>query len=296
MTKKIEVKSILNKKKNRDPWFLDDYTVNPYSGCSMNCSYCYIRGSKYGTNLEQNMSIKSNAIELLDRQLYNRAKKGQFGIIALSSATDPYVSIEAKEKLTRSLLKIILKYQFPVHIFTKSTLVERDFDLLQQIDNKAILPTNLKFNRGAILTYSFSSLDENVGKRFEPGAPLPMNRLTSLNNARKANLFSGVSMMPLLPFISDTGENLEYLFKTFKAAGAQYLFPATLTVYGNNPYDSKYMILTKIKHYYPHLEEKYISYFRNSNEMPSYYRRAFENKMKELSTKYSIPLHLPHSY
>ena len=57
MPKEILVKSVLNKTKKRDSWFLDDYTVNPYSSCSFNCLYCYIRGSKYGTNLEKSLSV-----------------------------------------------------------------------------------------------------------------------------------------------------------------------------------------------------------------------------------------------
>src|SRR5690606_24794825 len=105
MPKEIEVKSVLNKTKRRDPWFLDDYTFNPYSSCSFNCLYCYIRGSKYGTNLAESLSVKINAIELLDKQLENRAKKGQHGFIVISSATDPYLQIEKKYALTRSALE-----------------------------------------------------------------------------------------------------------------------------------------------------------------------------------------------
>ncbi len=96
MPREIEVKTILNKKKNRDTWFLDDYTLNLYSSCSFNCLYCYIRGSKYGLNLEESLSVKTNAIELLDKQLALRAKKGQYGYIVMSSATDPYLQIEKK--------------------------------------------------------------------------------------------------------------------------------------------------------------------------------------------------------
>src|ERR1043165_7783268 len=150
----IQVKSILNKSMRRDPWFLDDYTINPYSGCSFNCLYCYIRGSKYGTHMEEKLSVKTNAIEVLDKQLRSRAKKGQYGIIVLSSATDPYLQFEKEERLTRHILELILKYRFPVHVITKSDLVVRDFDLLHKINNNAILPLPLqgKITRGPFLT------------------------------------------------------------------------------------------------------------------------------------------------
>ena len=68
MPRAIEVKSVLNKTKKRDTWFLDDYTFNPYSSCSFNCLYCYIRGSKYGSNLEKSLSVKVNAIEFLGKR------------------------------------------------------------------------------------------------------------------------------------------------------------------------------------------------------------------------------------
>ena len=108
MVNEIQVKSILNKHKKRDDWFLDDYSVNPYSGCSFNCIYCYIRGSKYGENMAKTLSAKINAPELLEKQLSRRAKRGEYGIIALSSSTEPYMPIEEKLKLTRKLLEIIL--------------------------------------------------------------------------------------------------------------------------------------------------------------------------------------------
>src|SRR5258706_4490706 len=108
MPHEIQVKSILNKTKRRDPWFLDDYTLNPYSGCSFNCLYCYIRGSKYGIHMEEKLAVKTNAAELLEKQLRNLAKKNKYGGIVLASATDPYLQIEKEIGITRRLLKVSL--------------------------------------------------------------------------------------------------------------------------------------------------------------------------------------------
>ena len=132
MVNEIWVKSILNKHKKRDDWFLDDYSINPYSGCSFSCIYCYIRGSNYGENMAKRLSAKINAPEVLEKQLKRREKKGEYGIIAVSTSTEPYQKIEEKLNLTRKILKIILKYHFPVHILTKSTLVLRELDLLKE--------------------------------------------------------------------------------------------------------------------------------------------------------------------
>ncbi|NAS31024.1 radical SAM protein [Flavobacteriaceae bacterium R38] len=290
MPREIEVKSVLNKTKKRDSWFLDDYTLNLYSSCSFNCLYCYIRGSKYGANLEKSLSVKTNAIEILDRQLFNRAKKNQYGIIVISSATDPYLQIEKKYELTREALKVIVKHKFPVHIITKSDLIERDFDLLHQIDETAILPPDLKqkLDRGVIISFSFSTLNDKDGKIFEPGATLPSNRLKALNKTVKEKFLTGVSMMPLLPFISDTTEHLHLLFSTFKASKVNYVLPATLTLYGNGPADSKTLMLNAIRKSYPELENRYLNYFKNGYEMPGFYQKAFNKKMVELCKEYQL--------
>jgi len=105
MEKSVIIKSILNKHKKRDSWFLDDYSVNPYEGCSFNCLYCYIRGSQFGENMEEDLSVKSNALEVLDRQLGNRAKKGQHGFVVMASAADAYMPLENKYNLSRGFLE-----------------------------------------------------------------------------------------------------------------------------------------------------------------------------------------------
>lgn len=287
----IQSKTILNKTKRRDPWFLDDYTVNPYSGCSFNCLYCYIRGSKYGEHMEEKLAVKTNAVELLDKSLANRAKKNQYGIIVLSSATDPYLQVEKEYELTKNLLEVILKHRFPVHIITKSDLVLRDFRILKEIEKAAILPEDLKekLPKKLFITFSFSTLDDDVGKIFEPGATSPSIRLRTLKSAVESDFLSGVSLMPLLPFISDTGKNLESMFTKFSKVGAKYVFPATLTLFGDGKADSKPLVMNAIEKHYPHLTEKYKKFFGDSNKMPRYYKNAFLIKMKELSEKYNLP-------
>lgn len=291
MPREIESKTILNKTKRRDSWFLDEYTINPYSACSFNCLYCYIRGSKYGEHMEKALSVKINAVELLRKQLRPKAKKGQYGFIVLSSATDPYLKVEKEYQLTRQLLKVILEYRFPVHIITKSDLVTRDIDLLQEINREAILPEDLKekLPGGTIISFSFSTLLDEVAKIFEPGATPPSKRLEALEKIKKSGLKTGVSLMPLLPYISDTTEQLHLAFSTFKEIGVDYLMPATITLFGENKADSKQLVFKAIEKHYPELGTKYHKFFDYSNQMPAYYRNAFYKKMKELSKEYELP-------
>lgn len=241
--------------------------------------------------MEEKLAVKENAVELLVKQLELRAKKKQYGIIVLSSATDPYLHIENELGLTRKLLEVILHYKFPLHVITKSDLVIRDFDLLKQIDKAAILPGDLqhKLLHRCFITFSFSTINDGTGKIFEPGAPSPSIRLETLKTALKEQFHSGISLMPLLPYISDTAEQLEKAFSTFAAIGAKYIFPAGLTLFGDNPSDSKQLILRAIEKHYPNLLEKYQKLFAGNNtQLPFYYQQAFIVKAKELSEKYSM--------
>lgn len=291
MSREIEVKSVLNKLKHRDSWFLCDYTVNMYSSCSFNCLYCYICGSKYGSNLEESVTIKSNGIEVLDRQLFNRAKKKDHGIVVLSSSTDPYLPHEKKHELSRQALQLLAKHQFPIHIITKSDLIERDFDLLHQIDQTAILPESLKgLNRGAIISYSFSTLDARIGKIFEPGATAPTRRLEAVAKTVKEGFHTGISMMPMFPYISDTGESLRQFFTTFSEMKLNYVLPATITLFGNQSSDSKTLMFAAIENHFPVLLPKYQRLFENGTETPAYYREAFSKKMQELSLEFGLDL------
>ena len=290
MPAEIIVKSVLNKTKRRDPWFLDDYTINAYSGCSFNCLYCYIRGSKYGEHMEEKTSVKINVLEVLDKQLAARAKKGQYGIIVISSATDPYLQFEKDYELTRGILKLVLKYRFPVHIITKSDLVLRDIDLLAAINEQAILPFDLvgRLPQKVIISFSFSTIDNEIGRIFEPGAPSPELRLNALKTVLKAGFLCGVSLMPLLPYITDTKEQLEKTFSTFSEIGVNYIFPATITLFGNGVADSKTLVFRAVEKHYPELLPKYQRLFAQGDQMPAYYAQAFYKKMKEMCAAYGL--------
>ena len=288
--REIQAKSILNKTKRRDPWFLDAYTLNPYSGCSFNCLYCYIRGSKYGIHMEEKLSVKVNAPELLEKVLALRSRKSQHGIIVLSSATEPYLQIEKDYRLTRQLLELILKYRFPVHVITKSDLVIRDFDLLHEIDKQAILPHDLqdKLQHKTFITFSFSTLDDGIGKLFEPGATPPSRRLSTLRQALQEGFHSGVSLMPLLPYISDLPGPLEKMFQVFKEEGARYIFPASITLFGDGPADSKTLVLQAVRKYDPGLVEKYEELFAGGFQVPYEYSKELERRTNLLSQQYGL--------
>ncbi len=290
MLREKQVKSVLNKHKKRDTWFLDDYSVNPYEGCSCNCQYCYIRGSKYGENMEEGLVVKENALEVLEKQLQLRAKKEQYGIVVLGSGTDAYMHHEANYKMTEGMLKLLLKYRFPVFISTKSTLITRDIELLKEIDKTAILPADLKHSlkRGVILSVSISSMDEKVSGMLEPGAAPPLKRLEILQQLKEAGLLVGVNAIPVLPFISDTDEELEKIITASKAHGAEYILVGGLTLFGKEAADSKTLYYKFLERYDPELVTKYKSLYRIYPFPPKQYQEELKERAAAICKKYNI--------
>jgi DNA repair photolyase len=290
MLNEVRVKSVLNKKKKRDNWFLDDYTLNPYEGCSFNCQYCYIRGSKYGLNMEEKLAVKINALDVLDRQLAFRAKKNQYGIIALASATDPYIKAEENYRLTEGFLKLILKHQFPVLMITKSDGIVRDIPILKEIDEHAIQADDLKgkVNRGAIISFSFSTLDPSIASSLEPGAPSPQQRLQAMQKCKEAGLMVGMNCIPTLPFITDTDEQLEQMVRAAKDNGADYILIGGLTLFGSQPADSKVLYYKFLERHYPQVIEEYKKMYGRFFYPPQLYIKDLQRKADILCLKYGM--------
>ncbi|HYG03268.1 MAG TPA: radical SAM protein [Chryseosolibacter sp.] len=288
--KEIVVKSVLNKKKKRDPWFLDDFTLNPYEGCSFNCQYCYIRGSKYGENMEDTLSVKINGCEVLDRQLAFRVKKGQQGIIALASATDPYIKAESTYRMTEGFLRLILKHRFPVLMITKSDCILRDIALLQEIDRQAIHAPDLasKLRRGAVVSFSLSTLDSSIASTLEPGAPLPEDRLRIMQRCKEAGLMVGVNCIPTLPFITDSEAQLDQLVCAAKDHGADFIHIGGLTLFGNEANSSKVLYYKFLERKFPSLIPAYKNLYRIFFSPPQRYLDELHLKAERICSKYQI--------
>ncbi len=286
----IKVKSLLNKQKNGDDWFLGDYTLNPYAGCSMGCIYCYIRGSKYGGDHGVNVSAKYNAVPILKKQLKNRILKNERGFIVLGSAADPYPTVEQDLKLTREILGLIKRYKFPLHICTKSTMIMRDMDILRGIKEDAILPSKLegRLESGLIVSFSFSTLKKEISSILEPGAPSPMARLETMKKCSEAGFKTGIVNMPVLPYISDSEEDLEAMVCAAKNYGAHYLMSAGLTLFGEDPDDCRTLYYKFLKENYPKIVSEYEKLFRGSFAPSKRYQKYLSFKLDELSLRYGV--------
>lgn len=286
----VHVKSILNKAKKRDSWFLLDYSLNPYLGCSYNCLYCYIRGSHYGGDTTHKLGVKSNAAEILKKQLKRRAKNKEYGFIGIASSTEPYNEVEKEIKLTRSLLKIIARFKFPVSILTRSTLVLRDIDILKKINENAILPPDLKpkLRNGTIISFSFSTPDEKLARIFEPNAPTPKERLETMKKFKTLGFRTGVCFMPVLPFISDSEKQIEKMVVLAKNYGADSILTAGLTLFGDGPTDCKTVYYKTVEKYLPELLERTKKLFGEKFYPDPKYQRELAEKANRLCKKYHI--------
>jgi DNA repair photolyase len=172
---------------------LDDFThsLNPYAGCVFGCKYCYVRQLPVSLFRQQEwgtwIDIKTNAAELLRKELLKAKKKGPVTIF-MSSSTDPYQPIEAKTQLTRSLLEVMVQEQPDfLHVQTRSPLVKRDIDLFKQFGNKIRISMTIETDK------------EDVRKAFSPSAPPIPARMAALKEITETGITTQATIAPLLP-------------------------------------------------------------------------------------------------
>jgi len=286
--KEKNVKTIINKIKNPNEVLLGDYTLNPHFGCSFDCEYCYINGSKYADSTES-LYIKSNAVELLKHQLKQKAKLKERAVFQIGSATDPYMDIEKELFLTRDILKLFNRFKFPVHIITKSDLILRDIDILKKINDEAILSKDMKDLKSKVMvSFSFSTIDEEIAKLFEPNTPNIKKRIQAMKKLKKEGFMVGVCFMPMLPYISDTEVVIDGMMSVFKDIGCDYVLSYPLTLFGNTANDSKtkyYKILDKN---FPDLVSKTEKLFKGNDYPLAGYQSKIYKRVAKVSKKYGM--------
>jgi DNA repair photolyase len=212
----IETQSILGKTSSQRglPF---THTINPYRGCEFACRYCYARYTHEFLELrdpdefERKIYFKQNAAWLLTQELA-QTKPGTE--IALGTATDPYQPLERKQRITRSLLEVFArKTGFRLGIITKSALITRDIDLLQEIAARHTLTIHL----------TVTTMNAKLARILEPRAPRPDLRMRTVAQLREAGLRAGVLCSPLMPGITDSRNSINGVARAAAAAGASFL-------------------------------------------------------------------------
>jgi DNA repair photolyase len=197
---------------NRSPDVPFDRSINPYRGCEHGCVYCFARPTHAyldcspGLDFESRIFYKPEAARLLRKELSRSAYRCQ--PIALGVNTDAYQPAERKLGITRALLKLLRDFQHPAGIITKSSLVERDIDLLGDMARRRLVHVMV----------SVTTLDRRLARTLEPRAAAPRRRLEVIRRLSAAGIPVGVLVAPVIPFLNDS--DIETILAEVREAGA----------------------------------------------------------------------------
>ena len=255
MYKSITCKTALNRiNSNYLPYHWD---LNIYRGCVHRCRYCYAQYSHNYLNSGDFFGmiyIKENIVEALEKQLTSRTWKHE--TINLGGVTDSYQPIEKAKAFMPDILRLLIKYRTPVSISTKSTLLLRDKDLFEELAEVA----------GAHVAISVTTFNEELRNKIEPGSFSTTERFNILRAFKNTKVMTGVLMMPILPYLTDSEENLQALFKATQEAKADYVIPGLL----NLRQPTKGYFLNFIKTTFPDLYSQYVNYYSGKADKKIY--------------------------
>lgn len=229
--------------------------MNIYRGCTHGCIYCDSRSKCYGFTHEfEDVEVKMNAPELLERALKSKRKKCMIGTGAMC---DPYLHAEEELRLTRRCLELISQYEYGIAIQTKSTRILRDLDLLREINRKT----------KAVVQMTMTTYNEELCKIIEPDVSTTRERFDALLQFKKAGLPTIVWLTPILPFINDTEENIRGILDYCIEAGVKGIicFEMGVTLRDGN---REYFYRALDKHF-PGIKNKYIKTYGNAYNLPS---------------------------
>src|SRR5438874_2157919 len=189
------------------------WSVNPYRGCFHACAYCYARptheylGLGAGTDFERKITVKPDAPRLLREAFDRRSWQGE--LVVFSGVTDCYQPLEASYRLTRGCLEVCAEYRNPVGIITKSPLIERDLDVLQELHR----------NGRVSVSVSVPIWDREHAHALEPYVATPQRRMKTIERLASAGLSVGVNVAPVIPGLSDA--DIPRILEAAHTAGAR---------------------------------------------------------------------------
>ncbi|WP_426452226.1 SPL family radical SAM protein [Paenibacillus sp. S-38] len=282
----LHAKQILNGVKAPSMPF--DWSINPYRGCQHGCSFCYARSTHaflgLGTDdaFQHQILYKANAGETLEKQLDKmlRIRGGReklAGRIAIGTATDPYQPIEAREQLTRRCLEALAARGLPVSVTTRSPLILRDLDLLRELP-------------GSSVNISLNTMNKEVWRSFEPMTPSPEKRLEALAGLREAGVTAGIFLAPILPYLTDSEEELGAVVRRSREAGVSFIMGSPLRL---STREVKSWFFGTVREQYPALLSSYARLYAGSGYPSAPYRREVRARLQTLLEKHGLPEYKP---
>jgi DNA repair photolyase len=200
------------------------WDINPYRGCAHSCVYCYARysheylGLNAGADFEQHIRVKTNAAEVLRRELAQPGWRRE--LVNIGGVCDPYQPAEAQYRITRGILEALAERRNPVTVGTKGALVARDADVLADLAQHAHVS----------VLFSISTLDADLARKLEPHASPPALRLQAMATLAAAGVVVGVLLMPILPHLTDEPASLDAVIRAARDHGARFLIPEVLNL------------------------------------------------------------------
>ena len=242
--------------------------MNIYRGCSHGCIYCDSRSKCYQfTHPFEDIEVKQNAPELLEKALKSKRKKCMIGTGAMS---DPYMHCEEALGLTRQCLEIIKKYEFGLAIQTKSDRILRDIDLLDEINRAA----------KCVVQITLTTYDDDLCQILEPNVCNTKRRIEVLEEMQKRGISTIVWLTPILPFINDTEENVTSILEECARVGVKGIidFGMGLTLREG---DREYYYAALDKRF-PGMKQRYIERYGNAYELPSPNAKALQGILRRI--------------
>ena len=231
-------------------FFYADWNMNLYRGCSHGCIYCDSRSLCYHLDRFDTIRPKANALHLLEKELVAKRRPG---VITMGAMSDPYNPLEEKLRLTHGALELMLRHGFGAAFTTKSALCARDAELLARINQHAPVSARI----------TITCADDDLCQRIEPNVSPSSERFAALRTLADHGVHAGVWLNPVLPFITDTEENILGVVRKAAQAGAKFVvcfFGMTLRS-GNREY-----YFNALEEGFPGVRAKYLTTFGNAYE------------------------------
>lgn len=245
----IDAKTILTKCKSTE-WFGTDYNMNIYRGCCHGCIYCDSRSECYKIDNFDKIRAKKDVLLMLRDELKRKVRSGVIGTGAMS---DPYNPFEKELQLTRHSLELIDTFNFGISIVTKSALITRDTDILQSISEHSPV----------ICKLTITTADDDLCRKIEPNVSLSSERFDAIRTLSSQGIFTGVVLMPVLPFIEDNRDNILNIIHKTADCGGKFIYPSFGVTLRQNQREH---FLNKLDEIFPKddLRKKYIKTYGNS--------------------------------
>lgn len=237
----IPAKTIVSGYANNSNWFGTNYNMNIYKGCCHGCIYCDSRSACYHVDNFDRVRAKENTLEIIRNDLRRKVKAGVVGTGAMS---DPYNPFERELMLTRHALELISAYGFGAALATKSNLITRDIDVLNEI----------KEHSPVLCKLTITSADDKLSRIIEPYVCVSSKRFAAIRQLSEAGIFTGILLMPVLPFITDNEENIRNIVRRASESGARFIYAAFGITLRMNQRDYYYQ---KLDEHFPGLRQRY---------------------------------------